>query len=163
MKTLIVIPVFFLFTSCATQFFVIESIHHEKDEDGIIRLFQRIVVSHPPKNKKRLFEIVEDYNRRTISYTEIMEYHIFREFYKETMFLTRKFKEGNPYPNMIGEFLYGPEQLIIHHGDADLLSTDNYIDKEGEHYFAIYDLSVGRYGRWFYKKIDNPAEYYLKE
>ena len=155
MKNIIIIPVFFLFISCTTQFFVIENILlGDKDRKT---LNQTILISNPPKDQKKLFEIVESYNRKTISYMEVLKYKISREFYRETMFLTKNFEEGKPYPTMLGEFIYGPEQLIVHH--PCLLATYNSITISGQHYFDVY---IGS-NRVFSKKIDNPEEYYLKE
>jgi hypothetical protein len=155
MKNILFLPIFFLFASCATQFFVIENIIYG-DGDGK-RLNQTIVISNLPKDQKKLIEIIEEYNRRTISYREILEYDIRRCFYRETMFLTRNFEEGKPYPTNLGEFIYGPEQLISHY--PILLMAFNTTTISGQHYFDMY---IGT-NRVFRKIIDNPEEYYLKE
>jgi len=155
MKNIIIIPVFFLFISCAIQFFVRASIFDEKTYNKK----EDIIISNPPKDKNKLYNIVENYNRQTISYMEIMEYEICRDFYRETMFLTRKYEEGKPYPTMLGEFIFGEKQDTVNHPDAYLLRTYNSKDICGEHYFIIFADD----GDEFVRKIDNPEEYYLKK
>jgi len=91
---------------------------------------------------------------------EVMKYRMIRrEFYRETKFLTRKWEEGKPYPTLIGEFIYGPEQLITHHSNVELLDTVNYKNISGQHYF---DITINT-KLVFRRMIDNPEEYYLKE
>lgn len=154
MKNSLIIS-FLIFTSCTSQFFIIENIILGNEDDKTVN--QTIVISTPPKNQEKLFEIVEDYNKKTISYMEISENDFRRVFYRQTMFLTRKFEEGKPYPTMLGEFIYGPEQLIVHY--PKLLTTYNSTTISGQHYFDIY---MGG-NRVFSRNIDNPEEYYLKE
>jgi hypothetical protein len=157
MKNLIIIPVFFIFTSCAAQFFVIEDFSGE----AIRTIYQNIVISHPPKDQSKLIEIVEEYNRRTISYTEIMKYNFSRNFYRETTALTRKYKKGAPYPNIFWDFWYWWNgQSLGHH--PVLLHTYNGRTINGEYWFWITgredDTKIH-----FTRVIDNPEEYYLKE
>jgi hypothetical protein len=158
MKYFIIIPIFFLFISCATHFFIKESIIIDKDRDRK-DLSQTIIVSNPPRDQNELYNIIENYNRQTISYIEIMEYNIDRDFYRETMFLTRKYEKGKPYPTMLGEFIYGQKQSIVNHPDAHLLWTANLTDISGQHYFIIFKNAK----IVFERKIDNPEKYYLKE
>jgi len=157
MKRIFILYVIFILTSCKTQYFIIEDIDTDQGDDSYI--IQTIIISNPPRNQEKLFEIVEEYNKQTISYEEVMKYKMIRrKFYRETIFLTRKWEEGKPYPTLTGEFIYGPEQLIIHHSDARLLNTNNYKNIKGQPYF---DISINT-KLVFRRKIDNPEEYYLK-
>ncbi|WP_461247976.1 hypothetical protein, partial [Treponema sp. R6D11] len=153
-----IIPVFFLFFSCATQFFIRENIVTDKGPDRKKELSQIIIISNPPKDQGKLYEIVENYNRQTITYTEIMKYDVHRSFYKETRYLTRNFEEGKPYPTSLGEFIYGEKQRIMAHSRAHLLWTYNFTNISGQHYFYITDPDVNTVLK---RKIDNLEEYYL--
>jgi len=68
MKRIFILYVIFILTSCKTQYFIIEDIITDQGDDSYI--IQTILISNPPRDKNKLFEIVEEYNKK--------RYHIWK-------------------------------------------------------------------------------------
>jgi hypothetical protein len=185
MRTFLFIPALVFFMSCcATQFFIIENENKQGvTKDGRQWLSQTIVIANPPKNINKLIEIVDAYNRRSISFEDILDHDVFRIFYKETGSLTRNFAVGDPYPRFsYGWWVfdsYDGQQWGNHYYTRDnLLHTSCYYNNRLSVYFRTSakkitsiegndEISVRRWGAngeiSFSRIIDEPEKYFIKE
>ena len=156
MKPLALIPCALLLASCATQFVVIQS-EWRDDILGREILDQAILIINPPRNTERLVEMIEEYNRRTISYWQIREHNVGRRFYRRSWFLRRDFEAGKPYPMLFGDLWFGDVQCLSHH--PVLVRTWHTRDIHGR---FRYHISTPK-GRHPTRTIYDPKNYFLGE
>ena len=76
----------------STDFFLI----HENVGETV--RYEFFVVANVPRNWGRMLEVVAEFNRQTITASAIENQSFNRIFYRETRWLTRDFRVGEPYP-----------------------------------------------------------------
>ncbi|MDR0289681.1 MAG: hypothetical protein LBI06_01965 [Treponema sp.] len=102
-KAVLLLP-FLICISCvgtpkeAPEFFVIESNRYKPGQGA----GDYIVVANPPKGRSALRRAVEAYNRKTMLPEELKTFGSWhRIFFRETKYMTRDFRRGEPYPQWI--------------------------------------------------------------
>ena len=103
-----------------TDFFLIMEHIHEHSRN------ERFVVANAPVDTAEILERIAEFNQKSITVDMIKAQTFVRSFYRETLWITRNFTEGEPYPmgTQPGLFIRDNIQEISnHHNDLSLNAT----------------------------------------
>ena len=105
-----------------TELFLILERTEEGKPEGYFRE-EFYVVANAPRSEKEILEIVEEYNRRTITAEALQTTSYWREFYWETEELARDFEEKSRVASRRGLVERSPVEWIRSHRDYELIYT----------------------------------------
>ena len=112
-----------------TDFFLVQ------ESGGEVLIIEHYVVANAPRNHRRMLEAVAEFNRRTITTDMIENYEFSRHFYRETRWLTRNFRQGEPYPTNWVPIRFvnrdSPGQQLRNHFEDRLIDSRYPIVRDG--------------------------------
>jgi len=126
---------------------------------GELAIDEHFVVANAPIDRDEIFERIADFNRRSITVDMIKTHTFSRSFYRETQWLTRDFREGEPYPQgpPPGLFLKDDIQEIRTHLSDLFLRVTYFQVRNGVSTRLRYRFSTGEI---FEEHIDNIHIYF---